>query len=183
MALSETFENTVFRKTEDNTFELCVFNRCTFEDISDCKFLQCEFHSCNFSNCKTNGTSIQETLFDTCKMLGVDFSRCNKFMMSFEFRNCVLDYSNFTKTEIPRTIFRNCSMKEVLFEGTDLRDSDFSESDLQRASFHNCNLSHCDFSTARNYCIFPENNNMKRAKFSISGLQGLLTKFDIEICG
>jgi hypothetical protein len=38
-----------------------------------------------------------------------------------------------------------------------------------------------DFRSAFNYSINPEINRIKKAKFSLTGLQGLLGKYDIEI--
>ena len=182
MALSETFENKTIYRPQIQVFEQCVFKKCTFEDISCCEFLKCEFHDCNFSNCKTNGTAFQETTFVNCKMLGVNFSQCNTFLLSFRFENCQLDYSDFSKIEIPRTSFCNSSLKDVLFEQTKLSASTFAGSNLQNATFHRCDLSHCDFNTAQNFTIIPKDNLMRQAKFSIYGLEGLLTEFGLKIC-
>lgn len=38
-----------------------------------------------------------------------------------------------------------------------------------------------DFRTAFNYSMGPEINRIKKAKFSISGISGLLDKYDIDI--
>ena len=43
------------------------------------------------------------------------------------------------------------------------------------------NLSGADFSTAFNFDIDPEANTIKKAKFSSYGLQGLLTKYNLQI--
>ena len=68
---------------------------------------------------------------------------------------------------------------------------DFTESDLTGAIFSNCNLTKslfdntilekADLRTAYNYSIDPENNRVKKAKFSVPGLPGLLDKYDLEI--
>ena len=68
---------------------------------------------------------------------------------------------------------------------------DFTEADLNNASFDNCdligakfektNLEKADLSTSFNYSIDPELNRIKKAKFSIDGIAGLLDKYDIEI--
>ena len=44
-------------------------------------------------------------------------------------------------------------------------------------------LEKADFRTAFNYSIDPENNRMKKAKFSPPEVVGLLNKYDIEIDG
>ncbi|WP_419802798.1 hypothetical protein [Mucilaginibacter sp.] len=38
-----------------------------------------------------------------------------------------------------------------------------------------------DFSSAYNFSIDPENNRIKKAKFSVAGLPGLLEKFGLKI--
>jgi hypothetical protein len=49
------------------------------------------------------------------------------------------------------------------------------------AIFENTNLEKCDFRSAYNYVIDPQNNKIKKAKFSKEGAIGLLRAFDIVI--
>jgi len=95
--------------------------------------------------------------------------------------NCQLNDSSFYKTKIRKTAFKN----------SQLQAADFAECDLTSAVFDNCNLmlavfdrtiiEKADFRTSYNYSIDPAINKIKKAKFSISGLPGLLYKYDIEI--
>jgi uncharacterized protein YjbI with pentapeptide repeats len=72
-----------------------------------------------------------------------------------------------------------------------LQDADFAEADLTSALFDNCNLAQAvfdnttlekaDFRTSYNFFIDPESNRLKKAKFSIEGVVGLLGKYDIII--
>jgi uncharacterized protein YjbI with pentapeptide repeats len=72
-----------------------------------------------------------------------------------------------------------------------LQEIDFSEADLTSALFDNCNLQHATFDstilekadlrTSFNFSIDPELNRIKKAKFSLSGITGLLDKYEIEI--
>jgi fluoroquinolone resistance protein len=57
----------------------------------------------------------------------------------------------------------------------------FDNCDLKNAAFDQTILEKADFRTAFNYSIDPDNNKIKKAKFSISGLTGLLEKYNIEI--
>ncbi len=50
-----------------------------------------------------------------------------------------------------------------------------------RTLFENTILDKTDFRTAYNFSIDPSINRMKKARFSVSGLPGLLSKYDIEI--
>jgi len=77
--------------------------------------------------------------------------------------------------------FIDCSLKEVDFTAVDLSMAVFGNCNLERALFHESNLEKADFRTAANYTIDPETNKIKKAKFSTSGLAGLLGKYNIEI--
>jgi uncharacterized protein YjbI with pentapeptide repeats len=79
----------------------------------------------------------------------------------------------------------------MIFKDSQLQETDFVESDLTGTIFDNCNLIQAifentilekvDFRTSYNYSFDPENNRIKKAIFSISGVPGLLNKYDIEI--
>lgn len=83
---------------------------------------------------KLKKTGLSKASFTGCKIMGVDFSECNKFLFSFEFHGCVLDYSTFVRTKIKGTNFIQSSLKQVDFEGTDLTGALFNECDLIDAS-------------------------------------------------
>ncbi len=72
-------------------------------------------------------------------------------------------------------------MIEVDFMEADLSGAQFLYCNLQNAHFENTNLEKADFSTAYNYSLDPELNRIKRAKFAISGIAGLLGKYQIII--
>ncbi|MCC8144887.1 MAG: pentapeptide repeat-containing protein [Bacteroidales bacterium] len=72
-------------------------------------------------------------------------------------------------------------MSEVDFNDCDLSKSKFINCDLSGAAFERTQLIQTDFRTAYNYTIDPEKNNIKKAVFSLSGVRGLLRKYDIKI--
>jgi uncharacterized protein YjbI with pentapeptide repeats len=65
--------------------------------------------------------------------------------------------------------------------GCDLTNSTFDTCDLARATFGNTILEKTTFCTSYNYSIDPESNRIRKAKFSLAGVAGLLGKYDIEI--
>lgn len=77
--------------------------------------------------------------------------------------------------------FKNCNLQEVDFTETDLTSSSFEKCDLAGAIFEKSILEKADFQTAYNYSIDPDINRIKKAKFSMAGIIGLLDKHDIEI--
>jgi len=114
-------------------------------------------------------------------MLGLHFESCNTFGLSVNFDNCNLNHSSFYKTKLRKTTFKNSKLHEVDFTGCDLSNSVFDNCDLSKALFENANLEKADFSTSFNYSIDPEKNRIRKARFSLAGITGLLEKYDIEL--
>jgi len=77
--------------------------------------------------------------------------------------------------------FRNSNLLEVDFSECDLTGSVFDKCDFIRAAFENSIIEKADFRTSFNYSINPEKNRIKKAIFSLTGITGLLDKYDIEI--
>jgi fluoroquinolone resistance protein len=77
--------------------------------------------------------------------------------------------------------FKNSTLHEVDFTETDLSSAVFHNCDLARATFENAILEKADLRTSFNYSIDPELNRIKKAKFSIPAVIGLLDKYDIEV--
>jgi uncharacterized protein YjbI with pentapeptide repeats len=74
-----------------------------------------------------------------------------------------------------------CDLQEVDFTQADLTLCDFDGSNLQLALFEKTNLEKANFSTANYFQIDPSTNRVKKAKFSLVGLPGLLSQFDLVI--
>jgi uncharacterized protein YjbI with pentapeptide repeats len=101
--------------------------------------------------------------------------------LSVSFENCVLNNATFFSVKLKDTSFKGCALKEVDFTGADLTQANFAHSDLSNAVFGGTNLTKADFSEAVGYALSPERNNIKGAKFALSGLPGLLTTYGIKI--
>lgn len=80
-----------------------------------------------------------------------------------------------------KTPFLDCTVKESDFSNCDLTNAIFQNTDLFKSIFNRTKLSGADFSSAFNFSIDPEINNIRAAKFSLHGLTGLLDKYDIHI--
>jgi uncharacterized protein YjbI with pentapeptide repeats len=186
----EIIENKIFDKIDftvqpmaKTEFEYCVFKNCDFadSDLSEMVFLECQFLDCNLSLTKISKTAFRDVKFNACKMLGLLFYNCNEFGLTATFDNCNLTHSSFYKRKIKKTLFINCRLHEVDFTDCDLSESIFDQCDLANAKFENTNLEKADFRTAYNYSINPELNKLKKAKFTLSAIAGLLDKYDIRI--
>jgi len=114
-------------------------------------------------------------------MVGLHFEQCVPLMLSFSFDYCELKLASFYKLKIPKTNFKNCGLQEVDFAEADLNSSEFTSCDLTGAMFESTNLEKADFRSSFHYSINPEINKIKKAKFSLPAVIGLLDKYQIEI--
>ncbi len=181
----QKFERIDVTKTplEKGEFENCTFTNCDFSsgNLSDFKFIDCEFQDCNLSLALLHGTAFRNVVFKECKMLGLQFENCNDFGLSFSFENCQLNHSTFFQMNIKKTIFKNCILQEVDFSESNLTSVLFGDCDLSRSIFKNCILDKADFRTAFNYSLDPQENSLRKTRFSSNGLQGLLDQYDLII--
>jgi uncharacterized protein YjbI with pentapeptide repeats len=113
--------------------------------------------------------------------MGVNFSDCKIFLLALTFEDCQLNIASFYKLKLKGIHFKNCNLKETDFTETDLSNAILDNCDLTGAIFENTNLQKADFRTAFNYSINPEINSIKKAKFSLTGIMGLLNQYQIEI--
>jgi len=171
------------KQLKNREFIKCNFINCDFSksDLSHNDFVDCHFKQCNFSLTVVNGAGFRDVTFSGCKILGVDFSKCNKFLFSFTFEYSHIDYSTFYGTKLRKTKFTECTLKETDFEAADLTGSVFYNCDLSASTFVRTILDKTDFSTARHFSIDPAVNTMKQTKFSSSNLSGLLYKYNLDI--
>jgi len=179
------FDNINFRKAplETGDYETCIFNNCDFSetDLSGINFSECEFVGCNMSLVKLARTTFKDVKFKNCKLLGLHFEDCNDLLFSVDFDSCILNLSSFYKLKLKNTKFKHSSIQEADFTETDLSNSSFDNCDLLRTTFINTNLEMADFRTSFNYSLDPGLNCVKKAKFSLPGIAGLLVKYDIII--
>jgi uncharacterized protein YjbI with pentapeptide repeats len=124
---------------------------------------------------------LKNVTFSGCKLLGVNFSDCSDSLFSVGFEGSLLDYCSFSKKKMVKTSFNNSSLKGADFSECDLTGSLFRNCDLENTVFNRTILKEVDFRTAINFSIDPENNNIRKARFSLSGLAGLLNRYDLII--
>ncbi len=164
-------------------YENCIFKNCNFEngDLKDIKFYDCQFINCNLSLVKIANTIFRDVKFSECKMLGMSFESCNEYGLTVSFNNCNLNHSSFYKRKICKTKFANSQLHEVDFTECDLNNSQFNNCDLANTKFANTNIEKADFRTSFNYSINLDLIKIKKAKFSLPAITGLLSHYDIEI--
>jgi uncharacterized protein YjbI with pentapeptide repeats len=114
-------------------------------------------------------------------MLGMMFNTSNDFGFNVGFQNCNLQHTSFYKKKMKGVVFKNTRLAEVDFSECDLTQARFDGCDFDGATFDRTNLEKADLQSAFNYIINPEINKIKKAKFSLAGVSGLLIQYDIEI--
>lgn len=176
----EDFTRNMLPKGE---YDCCRFMSCDFSgsDLANVKFMECEFENCNLSMAKLTNSALLDVKFINCKMLGLHFDDCNEYGLLVYFEGCNLTHSSFYKTKLQKTTFKNCRLHETDFTECNLSSSVFDNCDLSGTAFQNTNLENADLRSAFNFSIDPEKNRLKKAKFSLSGIAGLLDRHDIEI--
>ena len=102
-------------------------------------------------------------------------------LLSFSFENCQISYCYFKALKIPSTRILNSEIKDCDFIDTDLSAAIFKGSNLVGSTFVNCNLSKTDFREAYGYQFNPNNNRLKKAKFSNPEVLALLNSFGIVV--
>jgi len=171
------------RPLANGEYEKCTFRNCDLSsaDLSGILFVNSEFAGCNLSLAQLNKTTFRDVVFRECKMLGLQFQNCNKFAISFSFHHCVLNHSSFYQMKLKGTVFSHTLLHEVDFAGCDLTTAAFDTCDFSGAVFDRTILERADLRTAYNYSIDPEINKIKKAKFSLPAVTGLLHKYNIDI--
>jgi uncharacterized protein YjbI with pentapeptide repeats len=167
------------------TYENCKFINCDFSyaDFAGLVFIDCQFEGCNLSLIKLSDAGLQNIMFKDCKLSGADFSKSRDFLFEVSFNNSILDNAIFYKKKNKGAKFTDCSMVETDFTEADLTDAQFINCNLNRAFFNRTTLKNADLRTSYNFIIDPDSNILKKARFSVHGLPGLLAKYDIRIEG
>lgn len=168
--ISQEFEECTFRKLD--------LSRMAFSGSS---LVNCRFEACNLSGIELKNTKLYDISFINCKLAHVDFGSCNAFGFHVDFQECVLDYTVFLNRKLKKSHFIDCSLKEAYFLKCDLTGTAFKHCNLELTKFEDNNLTQVDFASSYNMEINPDSNKLKKARFSLESLPGLLTKHDLIV--
>lgn len=177
------FENISRQPLLPAEYDGCTFTGCDFSevDFSAFSFNQCHFTDCNLSMVKLHKTALKDVRFSRCKLLGVHFDDCSEFLFEVYFEDSMIQVCTFMERNLKKTRFIRSEIKECDFSSANLTDAVFDQCDLTGTLFENCNLEKADFRTSFNYILDPEKNKLKKTRFSLQGLPGLLAGYDIRI--
>ena len=165
------------------SYDQCRFIRCDLSGavLRGYHFTDCQFSDCDVSNADLRGVVFNDAVFTGCKLTGLHFEDCHSIPFGVYFKACILTLASFTKMMLRKTIFEDCRLTETDFSGADLREAVFTGSDLDRAIFSGCNLEKADLRRVFHCTIDPAQNRMRKARFSLDGLPGLLSAYGLDI--
>ncbi|MCI8336430.1 MAG: pentapeptide repeat-containing protein [Peptococcaceae bacterium] len=146
-------------KTE---FSHCSFYKCKLTDIrlEHCFFVDTVFEKCDFSNSLAGFCSLQRVTFQSCKMLGADWS--DGVFRNVRFIDTMARYSNFTHSKFEDTLFSQCDLTEAVLEQCALKRFRLQECMLQGTIFFRTILKNIDLSTC----------NIARIRVGLGDLKG-----------
>lgn len=164
-------------------FRNCFFEGCDFTQavFVGAKWIDCKFVKCNLSLTKWEGARIQDLVFEECKIMGVNFYRCDPMFLKLAFRQCLIDTCNFSNLNLKNTVFKGSVVRETYFSQADLSGADFQNCDLKGSVFHQSDLRNANFEGAFHFAIDPMASKLKGARFSKENAVGLLASLGIII--
>ena len=135
------------------------------------RFIDCTWTGADLSNFVPEACVFQGCRFEDCKAIGVDWTAAAR-ITNCEFHRCNLDQGAFPDMRLPRTVFRDCRMRDVLLAGTDLTGSSLSGTDLSGATFCRTRLARADLRRATGYVIHPGEDDVKGLLVSREAAEG-----------
>lgn len=164
-------------------FEQYHFINCDFANakLARLRFTDCLFERCNLASATLTDTGLQNVAFSECKLLGLQLSACREMLFTVHFDHCQLGYTSFAGRKMPATRFAHCTLPEADFTNTDLRQATFAHCTLPHAIFHHTQLQGADFTTATEFTLDPEANELQGCRFALTGLPGLLSKHGVVV--
>jgi uncharacterized protein YjbI with pentapeptide repeats len=161
-------------------FEHYRFVNCDFSGAR-LLFADCLFERCNLSSALLTNTALQNVAFAECKLLGVPFSAYRDMLFAVCFDYCHLGYASFAGRKRPGTRFAQWTFLEADFTNADLSQAVFQACCLPSATFHGTLLTGADFTSATEFTIDPEANELRPARFALEGLPDLLSTYDLLV--
>ncbi|WP_128547049.1 pentapeptide repeat-containing protein [Larkinella soli] len=164
-------------------FEQCTFRKLDLsgQALTKAGFVDCRFEDCTLSRVTLKETKLYDVVFMDCRLPHVDFGACDPFGFHVDFSGCRLDSAVFTDRKMKKSRFEDCSLREAFFLNCELVGVLFRNCNLEGARFDRNDLSQADFTTSYHLRLDPDANRLKKAKFSLYNLPGLLSRYDLVI--
>jgi len=180
----EVFENINIKNEilKSKEFDCCIFKNCKFNETI---FQFCKLTECTFENCDLSLIIIKDSIFNdvniiNSKAIGINWSSCGQpYSMNFTSSN--ISMSSFAQVDLRHSNIISCIAHEIDFYKTNLEKVNFSNTDLLNSTFGDTNLKNTDLTSAINYMINPNMNNINQTKVSLPEAISFLKFFNLKI--
>lgn len=178
----EEFTSYTDKKLYSIYFDNCTFTQCDFSKslFQDCKFTECKFINCDLSLAVLKNCVFNDVTFESSKLLGISWSDCvEPFNVVFD--ACNISQNSFHLLDLRQMKFLNSLIKDTGFEECNLERALFDECNLEQTVFIKNNLQKANFETSKNYLIDPQQNDIRKAQFSLPEVLSFLSWLPIKI--
>lgn len=167
----------------EKSFRDCRFAKVRLSEarLAGCTFEDCAFEDCDLTMAKVADAAFREVAFLRSKLMGIDWTDVRGLAFAVSFEECNLSHATFSDRKMPRTIFRQCRAHEASFAGVDLTKSVFTGTDLRGARFIDTILVEADLSEAVHYDISPQQNRLRKTKFSQEAALALVAQLGVVV--
>ncbi len=168
-------------------FEDCTFDACNLSEtiFNECDLRDCRFVNCNLSVVKVKASTFSGIIFDTCKIIGIDWTRASwpsiALQTPLKFYKCVMNDSSFFGLKMKDLVIKECQAQSVDFREGHFQGANFVKTDLSDSLFMQTDLEHSDFTDATHYAIDIRFNKVTQAKFSRFEALNLLALLEIDL--
>ncbi len=176
-----------FVKCNDKNLNAIYFDNCTFVECDftksifyNCKFTECTFINCDLSLAILKSCIFNDVSFENSKLLGISWSNCVE-PFDVRFDACNISQNSFHLLDLRQIKFVNSLIKDTGFEECNLEAALFDNCNLEQTVFIKNNLKKSNFVTSKNYLIDPEQNDIKKAEFSLPEALSFLSILPIKI--
>lgn len=165
------------------SFQRCVFRKVRLAEanLRRCTFEECEFDGCDLTMAVIEGAAFREVAFLRSKLMGLDWTRVRGVAFVVSFTECNLSHCTFADRNMRETVFRECRAHDAVFAGVDLTRAVFTGTDLRGARFMDTILVEADLSEAVNYEISPQQNRLRKTKFSQEAALALVADLGVVV--
>ena len=167
----------------EHSFQNCLFTSCRFREteMQSANFRFCVFKESEFVLTKVHNVTLNDASFESCRIMGINFSEFNNFGFFPAFKNCVIDNSIFNGICLRKGKIFTCKLVDCDFSACDFSEADFTNTVFKHVTISQCNLEKADFRYCQGYRINPDTNRVRKAKFSLPEAQSFLSFLDIII--
>lgn len=181
----ESFEDVDLSGAElrDRSFRDCRFIRVRLAEavLAGSTFEDCEFEDCDLTMARVADAAFRDVAFLRCKLMGIDWTDVRGFAFTVSFEECNLSHATFSNRKMPETVFRECRAHETSFAGVDLTKAVFTGTDLRGARFIDTVLVEADLSEALHYDVSPQQNKLRKTKFSQAAALALARELGVIV--